>query len=169
MKKCFLIAAALILSSPLMAETLFGKVDMQKVLITIKQGSVLQGELQKAASEKESDLKKEEEKIKKMQEEFEKKSVVLKDEAKAEQERNIQKAMMSAQQKYMQYQKELQELQDKKKRPILEKVKGIVEEVSKKSGLEIVFEAGTAPIVYAKDIKDLTDDIIKAYDAKYPK
>ena len=69
----------------------------------------------------------------------------------------------------MEYQKEITEMENKAKGPILEKVKGIVDEVSKKADVDVTFEASTAPVIYAKEEKDLTQEVIDAYNKKYPK
>ena len=58
-------------------------------------------------------------------------------------------------------------MENKKKGPILEKVRSVINDVSKKAGVEFTYEVSTASIVYEKGGKDLTNDVIKAYDAKY--
>ena len=55
----------------------------------------------------------------------------------------------------------------KYKKTILNKLRGIITDVSKKAGVDMTFESSTAPIVYAKNEKDLTDEVIKEYDKKF--
>jgi len=43
----------------------------------------------------------------------------------------------------------------------------VIDEVSKSASVDMTYESSTAPIVYAKDEKDLTDDVVKAYDKKF--
>ncbi len=145
----------------------FAKVDLEKVKNTIKQGQAVKAEIEKEIKKKEDDLKGEEKKIMKMREDFEKQSAVMADKAKREQEEKIQKAIMAAQQKYMQYQGDLQKLQETKEGPIMERLKGVVETVGKDAKVDIIFETQATAILYAREIKDLTDDVIKAYDKKY--
>ncbi|MBP5296702.1 MAG: OmpH family outer membrane protein [Bacteriovoracaceae bacterium] len=162
----FVLAAGLMFSATA-AE--FAKVDLEKVKNTIKQGQSVKAEIEKEIKKKEDDLKNEEKKIMKMREDFEKQSAVMADKAKREQEEKIQKAIMGVQQKYMQYQGELQKLQESKEGPILERLKEVIETVGKDAKVDIVFETQSTAILYARDIKDLTDDVIKAYDKKYKK
>ena len=60
-------------------------------------------------------------------------------------------------------------MEQKLKTPILERVKSVVDEVSKSADLDMVYEAATAPILYAKSEKDLTDEVVKSYNKKFPK
>ena len=41
-------------------------------------------------------------------------------------------------------------------------------EVSKSKAVALTFELSAAPIVYAESKIDITEDVIKAYDKKYP-
>jgi outer membrane protein len=60
-------------------------------------------------------------------------------------------------------------MEQKLKTPILERVKTVVDEVSKAADVDFVYEAATAPILYARTEKDLTDEVVKMYNKKFPK
>ncbi len=145
-----------------------GKVDIQKILLTVKEGEKVRNKLKKTFDNKQSQLTKQEGKIKKMQKGYKKQSLVMNDKAKMQKEQEIQRLIMDLQKKSMSYQKEIQEMEQKLKRPILEKVQKIILGVSKKAGVDMTFETTTTPVLYAKAEKDLTDAVIKAYDKKYP-
>ena len=68
----------------------------------------------------------------------------------------------------MEYQKEIQKMEEDMKKPILEKLRPIIDEVSKANKVALTFELTSAPIIYAEAKKELTDDVIKAYDKKHP-
>lgn len=144
-----------------------GKVDIQKVLVTVDQGKKVRDQLKKEFDVKQAEIRKEEDKIRKQQEEFEKKSAVMNDKAKGQKQKEIQEGIMALQQKSMDYQKSIQDMENNLKRPILENIKKIVEDVSKTAGVDVTFEMSTAPVIFAKDEKDLTEDVIKAYNKKY--
>lgn len=167
MKKMILGFLVLALSFSAFAQTTIGRVDIQKVLMTINEGKNVRTELEKFFNEKQTELRKEEDKIKKMQEDFEKQSFALNDQAKGQRQQDIQKAIFELQEKTGEYQNVLRERENKLKQPILEKIKVIVEEISKKAEVDMTFEASTAPIIYAKSIKELTDDVIKEYNRKH--
>lgn len=167
--KSLIAMAALVLSTSAFAAVNIGKVDIQKVLITVNQGVAVRDQLKKSFDEKQKVLKDEEEKIKKLQDDYAKKASVINDKEKAKKEREIQERIIAIQQKTTGFQKEIQDMEQKLKTPILERVKSVVDEVSKSADLDMVYEAATAPILYAKSEKDLTDEVVKSYNKKFPK
>jgi outer membrane protein len=167
MKKMIFLLLALSFSTVSLAEVTVGRVDIQKVLTTIKEGKKVRTELESFFNDKQKELQSEEEKIKKMQKDFEKQSFALNDEAKQKRQQDIQMAVMQLQEKTGEYQQQLREKENKLKQPILERIKTIVEGVSSEAGVDMTFEASTAPVIYAKNRKDLTDQVIKAYDKKH--
>ena len=156
------------LSSPSFA-LLVGKVDIQNVLVTVKEGKKVRDQLKDEFEKKRKILDDEQEKIKKLQQDFSKQSLVMNDKAKVEKEKEIQQKIIELQQKSLGFQKEIQEMEGKMKGPILERIKVIVDQVSEKEGVDVTFEMSTAPVIYAKSEKDLTSDVIKQYDEKYSK
>jgi outer membrane protein len=150
------------------SSVLIGLVDIQKIITTIKEGKNVQKTLEKSFNDKKSLLKKDEEAIKKAQENYKKQSMVLAEAARATKEREIQEMMMKLQNKTMEFQREIQKMEQDMKKPILEKLRPIIDEVSKASAVTMTFELSAAPIVYAESKKDLSDEVIKAYDKKHP-
>lgn len=167
MKSIFVVMMAMILAAPTANALVLGKVDIQKVLLTVKQGQKVRDDLKKEFDKKQAELQKEETAIRKMQEDYQKQGVVMNDKAKEKKEQEIQERIIQLQQKSMAYQKEIQEMENKLKKPILDRVKEIIDVVSKDAGVDLTYESSTAPIVYAKSEKDLTDEIVKAYDKKF--
>lgn len=164
--KPIIILCVFALANPLYA-TLVGKVDVQKILISVKQGKSVREKLKKEFDKKQKTLKKEEGRIRKMQEDFKKQSLVMNDQAKIKKQQSIQAEIIKLQKTSMGYQKEIQALEAKLKGPILKNVRGIIQDISKGAGVDMTFEVSAAPIVYAKDQVDLTDKVIKAYDKKF--
>lgn len=166
MKKLIALCLALTFTTPAFA-LLIGKVDVQNVLLSIEEGKRVREKLKKKFDEKQGIIKKEEDKIKKAQEDFQKQSLVMNDKAKQTKQMEIQKSIMKLQQETAGYQKEIQDMENEMKKPILDKLKVIIEEVSAKSGVDVTFESNTAPIIYAKSEKDLTEEVVKAYNKKH--
>lgn len=164
MKK-LIMACALLLSSQAFAVKM-GKVDVQKVLVTIKESEKIRTKLKKEFDKKQAEIRKEEEVLVKARKDFEKQAMVMNDSAKAKKSQELQQKFMGLQQKMQKYQGEMQQMEQKFKAPILKKIRTIVEEVSKKKGLDFTYEAGTTPLLYVKSVTDLTSDVIKAYDKK---
>ncbi len=139
------------------------KVDVQKVLLSVKEGQKVRKTLKKSFDEKQEIIAKEEKKIKKLQEDYQKQSAVIDAKSKAKKEQEIQGRIMALQQKTVTFQKEIQEKENELKKPILEKVRTVIEKVSKTGNYDMVFEVTTSPI-YVKEVDDITDKVVKAYD-----
>lgn len=169
MKSLIAVMASLLIASSAFAAVSVGKVDVQKVLISVAQGQAVRDQLKKSFDDKQKVLKEEEDKIRKLQDDYQKKASVLNDKEKGKKEREIQEKIVAIQQKTATFQKDIQDMEQKLKTPILEKVKAIVDDVAKNADVDMVYEAATAPILYAKQEKDLTDEVIKAYNKKFPK
>lgn len=150
------------------ASVLVGLVDIQKIITTINEGKNVQKKLEKSFNDKKAVLKKDEDKIKKAQEDYKKQSMVLAEQARMTKESQIQEMIMKLQNKTMEYQRDIQKMEQEMKKPILEKLRPIIDEVSKANKVDITFELSAAPIVYAQNKKDLSEDVIKAYNSKYP-
>lgn len=165
--KLVLVAFVTLFSFSALADVTVGLIDIQRVISSIKEGQAVQKKLEKAFNDKKVILQKDEEKIKKSQEDFKKQSMVLAEAARANKEREMQEMFMELQNKTMQYQKEIQEMEQNLKKPILDRLRPIIEEASKTANVDLTFELSAAPIIYAKNKKDISDDVIKAYDKKH--
>lgn len=150
------------------ASVLVGLVDIQKIITSIREGKAVQKKLEKAFNDKKSTLKKDEDKIQKAQQDYKKQSMVLAEPARLNKERELQEMMMKLQNKTMEYQRDIQKMEQELKKPILERLRPIIDEISKASKVDMTFELSAAPIVYAENKKDLSEEVIKAYDKKHP-
>lgn len=166
--KFVLVTLVALFSFQSFAEVSVGLIDIQRVISTIKEGKAVQTKLEKAFNDKKVILKKDEDKIKKSQEDFKKQSMVLAEAARANKEREMQEMYMALQNKTMEFQKEIQEMEQTLKKPILDRLRPIIEDVSKTTNVDLTFELSAAPIIYAKKKVDISDDVIKAYDKKHP-
>lgn len=163
----FIVLSVFLSSSVAFADFLVGKVDVQRVLLTVNEGKKLKEELTKDYNEKKASLTADEQKILEFKDNFRKQSMVLSEDVKHEKEKELQKMIAELQNKSKQYQEEIQNLENKHKKTLIEKIKKVILDVSTEKNVDFTFEILTSPI-YAKKQIDLTEDVIKAYDAKYP-
>ena len=164
--KGLIFVLTILLAIPTFAASKIGKVNIQKVLVSVNEGKRVRGKLKKEFEKKQAEIKKEENSIRKLQESFKKQSLVMNEKKKLEKEREIQQKIITLQQKTVQYQKDIQGKEQKMKKPILERVRVIIEDVSKSGKYDMIFEVSMSP-VYLKEHKDITDDVIKAYNKKH--
>lgn len=159
--------AALLLASPALAAT-FGKVDLQRALLTIDQGAAVAEQLKAAYAEKQAELQKEDTAIREAQADLARRAASLARPERARREKELQERVAALQQRSQDYQAQMQQMEQELKTPVLERLQGVVNEVSARSGVDLVLEAN-APVLYIRDEKDLTGDVIRAYNAQYPK
>jgi len=167
MKKGFILVLLVLFSFSAWGNILVGKVDMQKVLLTVAEGKKVRSKLEKAFNSKKDILKKEEDKIRKAQEDYQKQNMVLSEKAKGKKQAEMQNMVMALQNKTLEFQKEIQEMENTLKRPMIDKIREIVVDISKKKNVTMTFEISSAPIVYAKEELDITDEVIEAYNKKH--
>jgi outer membrane protein len=161
------VLVSVLFTANVFAAPLIGKVDVQRVLLTITEGKAVRDKLKKAFEEKQQILQKDQEEIKKSEEDFKKQTLVLSDKAKDKKEKEIQGKFMQLQQKTMAFQKEISEMENQFKKPIMAKLQEVITEVSKNAGVDFTIEVSTTPIIYAKNAKDLTEEVVKLYDQKF--
>lgn len=167
--KNFILLVVVLFSFSALSEVKVGIVNIQKIITTVKEGKSVNSALEKSFKSKQKLIKAEEEKIKKLQEKFQKQSAVFTAEVKAKKGMEIQRKVQAVRQKMAQFQKEIQKEEANLKKPLLEKLKPVIDTVSKKAKVDLTFEISSSPIVYAKSQVDLTDKVIKAYDKKHSK
>lgn len=167
--KFITICAILLFAANSYANFVVGTINMQQVISEVKDGKKVMSQLEKSYNQRKEKLQKEEEKIKKIQEEYQKQRSLLSDKAKANKEKELQEMIMTLQNTTRQYQQEIQKMEAELKEPIVKKLKGIVDQVSKTEKVAITFEISRSPVVYAENQKDITEAVIKAYDKKYGK
>jgi outer membrane protein len=169
MKNLILVVFTLSLSLSVFAEVKVGIVNIQKIITTIKEGKSVNSTLEKSFKSKQKQIKAQEEKIKKLQTKFQKQSAVFTAEVKAKKGMEIQQQVQSVRQQMAKFQKEIQKEEANLKKPLLEKLKPVIDAVSKEAKVDLTFEISSSPVVYAASKTDLTDKVIKAYDKKYSK
>ena len=167
--KSILMVSMLAFSLSSMASVKVGLVNIQKIIVTIKEGKSVDKTLKKSFDKKQKKIKAIEADIRKMQEKLQKQNKVLSETAKANKMAEIQKKVMAARQQMSQFQKDIQKQESNLKKPILEKLKPVIDAVSKENKVAITFEISTSPVVYAENKVDLTEKVVKAYDKKYSK
>lgn len=169
MKKMLLVALlAMTTQGTAVADVLVGVLNLQKVLVSINEGKSINDELKKVFEDKKAILSKEEQKLKKEQEEYVKQSALLSADARQKKEGSLQQGIAGLQKKTMDYQKEISELEANLKKPLLEKVKAIVDKVSADEKVEFTVELNSSPVLYAKTKKDITDLVIEKYNKEHP-
>jgi outer membrane protein len=147
--------------------TKIATVDMQKALQTVDAGKKAKSQLEKEFNTKKKMLDDEQKAIVKLEGEFKKQTMVLNDEAKEKKFQELQERKMKFQQQLMRSQTEIQQKEGELTAPIVKSLKEIAKDVAGKKGYQMVLDrSNEQTIIFSQEKDDLTDELIKAYNAK---
>lgn len=146
-----------------------GVIDMQAVILNVEEGKQARAELEKQIKEKEKDLLKKKEELDKMNQEWEKQAPLLNEQARMSKQKEFQEKFMSLRNEEMGFQNEIKGKEQQATQKIAIAVSKLVNDIAKQKGLEVVFEANSAGLLYLKDPVDLTKETIAAFEAQSKK
>jgi outer membrane protein len=157
--------ALMLLAVPALAETKIAYVDLQKALNLSKTGVEAKQEISVQVKKYEGEFKAKQDDLIKLKEELEKQAVLLSDDAKAQKERDFQQNVKALQRFQKDIKEELQQRDAELTKRILSELFEILQTIGKNGGYTMVLEKNEGAVIYADASVDLTDELIKAYDA----
>lgn len=143
-----------------------GYVDLHKVLLESKIGKKSKAEIDKLIKEKETTIGKEEEKLKAMQQAFEKDQLLMTDAQKKTKQKEFQEKAEVYQKMVNEAKQEVSQKNTKYSAQTMTEVREIVATLAKEKKLSLVFEVTESGLLYAEDSMDLTNKVIEKYDSK---
>jgi outer membrane protein len=144
----------------------FGYVDLNKVLLESKTGKRNKAEIEKLVKQKQEQITKEVQKTKNLHQTLEKDQLVLTDAQRRTKQREIQQKREDLQQMERDAQREVNKKNNEFLNKAMGEVRQITAEIAREEKLTLVFDKYQMPVLYAEDGPDLTDKVMKKYDAK---
>lgn len=169
MKKFLLLLPLVTLLNPVaMAadQPSIGYVDVRKVLLESKLGKKNRAEFEKMIKEKENAIAKEEEKLKDMQEAFQKDQLMMTDEQKKAKQKAFQEKADAYQKMVRDAKQEIGKKDSEYTSRALTDIRAIVADLAKQLKLNLVLETSESGLLYADEKMDLTSKVMEKYDAK---
>ena len=173
-KKSFILAfVGLLLQNPAWARTSeaepkIGYVDMARALNEVEDGKAAKAKLKAEFEQKQQKLDTMQIDLKTKKEEFEKRSGVMKSEARVAKQEELQREFMDVQKTYMQLQQELVESENQITQDIGKKLRAIIEKIGDKDAYLLILNIGDT-VLYNKRHMDVTDEVIRDYNRQYRK
>jgi outer membrane protein len=149
------------------AEQKLGYVDLQRALNEVDEGKAAKAILKKDFDEKQKQLDAKKADFDKLQADFEKQAVVMSDSAKKDKATELDRRARELQGLFVQMQKDLSDRERDATKGIFDRMATIVREIAESDGFTMVFEKG-AGLVYAPPSLDLTNELIRKYNARHP-
>lgn len=148
------------------ADVRIGYVDMRRVLTESKAGQQVKGEIEKTVKQRQEALAREEQKLKELQQAYEKEKLILSEAQRQEKQKEFEQRLNAYRQATAEAQREIQQKEQAYTKKALPEVRTIISDIAKAEKLTLVFEKHEMPVLYAADGPDLTEKVIKRLDAK---
>jgi outer membrane protein len=162
-----LTAALLLAPAIATAQQKIGYVDLQRALNEVDEGKAARAVLKKDFDEKQKQLDVRKTEFDKLQADFEKQAVVMSEQARRDKAQDLDRRARELQSLFVNLQKDLSERERDATRGIFDRMAAIVAEIAEADGFSLVLEKG-AGLVYAPASLDLTNELIRKYNARFP-
>ena len=149
------------------AEQKIGFVDLQRALNEVDEGKAAKALLKKDFDEKQKQLDGKKAEFDKIQADVEKQAVVMSDAAKKDKANELDRRARELQGLFMQLQKDLSDRERDATKGIYDRMAVIVREIAEAEGFTVVLEKNSG-LVYAPTSLDLTNELIRKYNARHP-
>lgn len=157
------------LATPVSAAERIGYVDMARVVNESAAGKHARAEIEGMVKLKQEQISREGQKLKTLQQALEKEQLTLTDAQKRTKQRDFDKKVQDYQQLAQDTQREIGQKDAEHSRKVITEVRAVIREIAQQEKFMLVLEKNDQPVLYAEDGPDLTDKVIKTYDAKSKK
>ena len=161
------LVAALLPAAPARADVKIGYVDLQRALNEIDEGKAAKARLKAEFEQKQKVLDDKQAEFTKLRGDFEKQAGVLAEAARKERQEDLDRRFMDLQSTFAQLQKELTDREREATRGIFDKMGVIIRETAETEGFTLVVEKTDSGLLYAPASLDLTNELIRKYNARY--
>jgi outer membrane protein len=168
MSRWLLLGVFLLGSSPIAAfaeEVKLGYVDLQRALNETEDGRKAKANLKKVFDQKQKELDEQQEDLKKSIEDLNKKRTLLPADKVREKEAELQDRVQKVQQSYMRQQQDLSAKEQEATAKIFERMSRIIGKIAIAENFTMVLDKQQSAVLFAKPSLDLTNDLIRRYNA----
>jgi outer membrane protein len=140
-------------------------VDMQRALNECDAGKRAKDQVKAKFEKSQDDLKRQREDLDRRKEEYERKATVLKEEERRNLEKDLEARSLEFKRKFEDFQRDLKRTDAELTSTIVEDLYGVVREYGAKNTYSLVLEASSGALLYGDNALDITDEIVKIYNA----
>ncbi len=140
-------------------------VDMQRALLEVDDGKAAKSRLEKLKKERQSKLDASQEELRAMQKNFEAQKAFMKPEVLQQKQQEFAQKLQGLQMTYATLQKELVAEEAKETQKIFKRMAKILADVGQKESFTMVLEKTESSILWAPKHLDITNELIRRYNA----
>lgn len=142
-------------------------IDMQGAILQTDEGKVAKAKLEKEVTQKRQDLSKQEAQLKKMQNDFQAQQAVLSEADKQARSKEFQTKLQAFQQSQLNFEQEARQKEATELQKIFVNLQTEINKLAKQKGYEMVFDKSAGVLLYAKNVVDVTTDVVTMYNKDY--
>jgi outer membrane protein len=143
----------------------FGYVDYQQVLLAVEDGKAAKARLQKWLEDRQKEIDKEQETLRKEKETLDKQASAMSDDTRQQKGAELQRKVLELAQKWDRYRAEAAGRERQEMEPIVDKIDQVIAKIAERDGFTFVFEKRDSGLVYAQTQYDLSNEVIRTYNA----
>lgn len=147
------------------ADVKIGYVDMQRALNSSEAGKEAKEQLAARLKKYQDEINGKQDELKKLKDELEKQGMLLSETARAGKERDYQLKLKEFQRFTKDAQDELQGKDEEFTRKILEEMDKVIKEYGRTNGYAFIFAKNDSLMVYANDKADVTEEVLRIFNA----
>jgi len=160
-----LLAAFLPLAPTAQAQTKVAFVDLQRAMNEVADGRQAKAKLKKEFDTRQKQLDERQEELKQLQADLQAKGDAMSDEARRKAQTEMDQKLMEVSKLYAQLQKELTQKEHDATKGIFAKMSNLIRSIAEAEGVAMVFEKTDSALMYAQPSLDLTNELIRRYNA----
>lgn len=155
-------------SSTARADLKVGYVDLQRALGEVSEGQQAKFKLKKEIDKKKAEFESEQKKLREDGMLLDRQASAMSEEVRTEKLKQLQGRLMQISEKGQKLQVEFVEKERVELKKIFDRMDPIVAAIAKREGLAMVFEKADSGLVFAESNLDLTNELVRTYNEKFP-
>lgn len=142
-----------------------GFVDLQRAVAETEEGKRARGQLKKDFDQRQKELDEQQEEFRKIKEDLDKKRTLLSPDVLRQKEGELEARLRRVQETYLRHQQDLGQREQQAMGAIIDRMQRIVVKIASTENLTMVFDRQQAGLVFAKPHLDLTNEVIRRFNA----
>jgi outer membrane protein len=155
-------------ATPAFADLKIGYVDLQRALAEVGEGQQAKAKLKAEIDKKKVEFETEQKKLREDGMVLDRQASAMSEEVRIEKMKQLQGRVMQMTDKGQKLQVEFVEKERVELKKIFDKMDPIVAAIAKRDGLSVVFEKTDSGLVFAESSLDVTNELVRTYNEKYP-
>jgi outer membrane protein len=149
------------------ADSKLAFVDLQRAISETEEGRATKEKLQTELENKQKEIDDAQAKLKKEKDLLDRQASAMSEETRNQKAQELQQKVMQLGEKFQADRAHMAAEQQKALKDLFDKMNPIIETIAQREGIYMVFEKHDSGLVYAPPSADITNELVRMYNAKY--